>query len=123
MSYDPIEYWTSLHERDDLTAVGQSTLPAAFNHWMYKLTARRLERFVSAHGLQPSTVIDIGAGVGYWVAWWMSHGTSKVDGCDLVPTAVDRLRSRFPGRFDTLDISMAPPRDTYDLVSILNVLH
>jgi 2-polyprenyl-3-methyl-5-hydroxy-6-metoxy-1,4-benzoquinol methylase len=122
MSYDPLEYWTSLHERDDLTAVGQSTLPATFNVWMYRLTARRLERFVSAHDLQPSTVIDIGAGVGYWVAWWMSRGASTVDGCDLVPAAVDRLGSRFPGRFDTLDISMAPPRGTYDLVSILNVL-
>jgi 2-polyprenyl-3-methyl-5-hydroxy-6-metoxy-1,4-benzoquinol methylase len=122
MGYDPIEYWTSLHERDDLTAVGQSTMPLVFNHWLYKLMAKRLERFVSAHGLRPSAVIDIGAGVGYWVAWWMSHGASKVDGCDLVPTAVDRLRLRFPGRFETLDISMASPPGTYDLVSMFNVL-
>ena len=122
MSYDPLEYWTTLHGRDGLTAVGQSGLPTSINRWLYATMARRLERFASTHDLRPKTVYDVGAGTGYWVAWWTAHGAVTVHGCDLVPVAVDRLRARFPGEFDILDIAEGSPPRTYDLVSILNVL-
>jgi SAM-dependent methyltransferase len=120
--YDPDEYWERLHARDGLDAVGQSGMPANFNRWLYSGTAARLDQFVRRHDLRPQTVLDVGSGTGYWVAWWADRGVQQVDGCDLVPVAVDRLRDRFPGTFEVLDVGTAAPSGTYDLVSILNVL-
>jgi SAM-dependent methyltransferase len=120
--YDPSEYWERLHARDGLDAVGQSGMPANFNRWLYLVTARRLDEFVRGHDLRPNNALDVGSGTGYWVAWWADHGVRNVDGCDLVPVAVDRLRDRFPGKFEVLDIGTAAPSGTYDMVSVLNVL-
>lgn len=120
--YEPAEYWKRLHARTGLDAVGQSGMPASFNRWLYKVMARRLDEFVRRHELRPSEVLDIGAGTGYWVAWWAEHGAGRVDGCDLVPVAVERLRERFPGTFAVLDIGTAAPSGTYAMVGVLNVL-
>jgi SAM-dependent methyltransferase len=120
--YNPSEYWERLHARDGLDAVGQSGIPANFNRWLYSVMARRLDQFVRRHDLRPNDVLDTGSGTGYWVAWWAGHGAEKVDGCDLVPVAVDRLRDRFPGNFAVLDIGTSAPSGTYDMVGVLNVL-
>jgi SAM-dependent methyltransferase len=97
-------------------------MPATFNRWLYVGTANRLDDFVRRHGLRPRHALDVGAGTGYWVAWWMSRGVDRVDGCDLVPVAVDRLRERFPGTFEVLDIGERAPAGSFDMVSVLNVL-
>jgi len=128
MPYSAPDYWQDLHERDDLSAVGQSALPPQINAWLYRSLARNLRRFVHRRRLDrppPGTVLDVGAGTGYWVSFWQRLG-ARVDGCDLVPLAVERLNDRFgaAGRFWVADI--AAPRslggETYDLVTCLNVL-
>jgi SAM-dependent methyltransferase len=120
--YDPDEYWSGLHARGGLVAVGQSGMPINFNRWLYSGTARRMDEFVRRHDLRPNNVLDVGAGTGYWVEWWTNRGVRDVDGCDLVPVAVERLRERFPGRFEVLDLGASAPSGTYDLVNVLNVL-
>jgi SAM-dependent methyltransferase len=71
-------------------------------------------------------VFDVGAGTGYWTAYWLARGTPVVDGCDLVPAAVDRLRESHGrrGTFTVADISAAAALADrqYDLVSCMNVL-
>ncbi len=119
--YEPERYWADLHQRDDLSAVGQSGLPASMNRWLYRLLERRVRWFVDRHGLAPRTVYEVGAGTGYWVRWWQRRGAT-VNGMDLVPAAAERLASRFGGTFETLDIAKAAPADTYDLVQVFNVL-
>lgn len=120
--YIPQEYWETLHTRDDLSAVGQSGLPAGFNAWLYQNGARNLDRFLARHLLQrPLTVYDVGAGTGYWIEYWIRRG-AQVDGSDLVDTAVRRLSGRFPGDFTVLDISAERPAAQYELVSCMNVL-
>jgi 2-polyprenyl-3-methyl-5-hydroxy-6-metoxy-1,4-benzoquinol methylase len=121
--YIPQEHWENLHAREDLSAVGQSGLPAGFNAWLYRNGARNLNRFLASYlRRDPDTVYDVGAGTGYWVAYWLHRGAARVDGSDLVETAVRRLSSRFPGDFTVLDISSGSPTARYDLVSCMNVL-
>ncbi len=130
MPYSAPEYWEQLHRRGDLSAVGQSALPASINAWLYRTLARNLGTFLRRHRLDrpiPARVLDVGAGTGYWIAFWRSRGTPRVDGCDLVPEAVERLRARFGsdgGRFFAADISDpgALGVERYDLVSCMNVL-
>lgn len=120
--YIPREYWDSLHGRDDLSAVGQSGLPAGFNAWLYRNGARNLDGFLARNLTgRPETVYDVGAGTGYWVAYWMRRG-ARVAGSDLIETAVRRLSERLVGDFAVLDISTQVPPGRYELVSCMNVL-
>lgn len=130
MPYSPADYWRDLHRRDDLSAVGQSALPAALNAWLYRTLARNVGGAVRRHGLDrpaPRRVFDVGAGTGFWIAWWRARGAAVVDGCDLVPEAVERLNARFGT--DRGVVRVADVTDpaglgaaTYDLVSCQNVL-
>ena len=55
--------------------------------------------FLRRHGLLhpvPRRVFEIGAGTGYWTPLWLGLGVEQVDGCDLAPEAVARLRDVFP---------------------------
>jgi SAM-dependent methyltransferase len=129
MPYSASDYWSSLHARDDLSAVGQSGLSPSINAWLYRVLARNLRSFVGRHGLTkrpPATVFEIGAGTGYWVDVWRSIGARRVDGCDLVPAAVERLQERHgaAGTFTVADITdrATLPDTTYDLVTATNVL-
>ena len=45
--YVPKDHWENLHARDDLSAVGQSGLPARFNAWLYRNGARNLDHFLA----------------------------------------------------------------------------
>lgn len=130
MTYDPSEHWARLHERGDLSSVGQSALPADLNHWLYRALERRVRSFVRRHQLLDGapTAFDVGAGTGYWVGVWHDLGAGRVDGCDLVQAAADRLDERFAthgDRFVAADIGAeAPglPAAPYGFVSVMNVL-
>jgi SAM-dependent methyltransferase len=130
MSYDPRDHWSRLHARGDLSSVGQSGLPADLNAWLYRALERRVRWFVAGHRVLDgvTSVFDVGAGTGYWVRVWHDLGAARVDGCDLVPAAVDRLDAEFGrrgDRFVVADIG-APdpglPAEQYGLVSVMNVL-
>lgn len=130
MSYDPSGHWSKLHERGDLSSVGQSGLPADLNTWLYRALERRVRWFVRRHQVVAPyvTAFDVGAGTGYWVRVWHQLGAYLVDGCDLVPEAAERLNETFADqgdRFVAADIG-APepglPAGPYDFVSVMNVL-
>jgi len=130
MPYDPRDHWARLHARGDLSGVGQSGLPADLNAWLYKALERRVRWFVRRHDALDgvTSVFDVGAGTGYWVRVWHDLGVPRVDGCDLVPAAVEGLEAEFGARDDRFvaaDIG-APdpglPAGLYGLVSVMNVL-
>lgn len=130
MAYDPRDHWSRLHARGDLSSVGQSGLPADLNTWLFRALERRVRWFVRRHrALSGATsVFDVGSGTGYWVRVWHDLGVPQVDGCDLVPAAVERLEAEFGARGDRFVASdigaLEPglPADRYDLVSVMNVL-
>ena len=101
-------YWRDLHDRQDLTAVGQSALPAGVNRWIYRSIRRNLGRFVRRHTLTATgsgRMVEIGVGTGYWLDFWQERGWT-VDGCDLVPAVVETLQQQHPaGRFWAADVS------------------
>ena len=132
MEYDPRTYWSTLHRRGDLSAVGQAALPAEFNAWLYRAMTGSVRRFVRRHRLDrppPASVFDVGVGIGYWVGFWRSLGVTDVSGCDLVPEAVERVATEaalegMPGSFVVADIAegIAIADRTFPLVSCFNVL-
>jgi SAM-dependent methyltransferase len=131
-AYDPAAYWGGLHARHDLSAVGQSGLPPEINAWLYRSLARTLRGFLHRHGIDrppPAAAFDVGVGTGYWVRFWRSLGVPTVDGCDLIPEAVDAVRAEVEaaglnGTYTTADIGVAGslPARTYGAVSCMNVL-
>ena len=130
MAYDPRDHWSRLHARGDLSSVGQSGLPADLNTWLYRALERRVRWFVRRHHALKgvTSVFDVGSGTGYWVRVWHDLGVPRVDGCDLVPAAVERLEVEFGARGDRFvasDIGATEPGlpiQPYGLVSVMNVL-
>ena len=124
MSYRPEKYWGGLLEDDDLSRTGHADLPIVFNRWLYRNGQRNLDGFLAKRGLAvPARVFDAGAGTGFWVDHWLQRGARRVDGCDLVPAAVERLARRQVGDFSVADLSDGPPTaSSYPLVSAMNVL-
>jgi SAM-dependent methyltransferase len=127
MPYTPEQYWSRLHDRHDLSAVGQSGLPSAMNRELYRILARNLRRFLRRNGVDRigPAAFEVGAGSGYWIDLWRELGATRVDGCDLVGAAVEDLNARFgaSGRFRVADIGsddVGP--DAYDFVAVMNVL-
>lgn len=123
------DYWATLHQRDDLSTVGQSGLSVETNAWLYRILARNLRAFLKRHGLvarPPRSVFEVGAGTGYWIPFWCSLGATGVDGCDFVPSAAERLQERFGsiGTFSAGDVTDAStlPDTQYDLVACMNVM-
>lgn len=128
-AYDPRSYWSRLHAEGSLRSVGQSALPVELNVWLYRILERNLRSFLRYHGLAtppPRRVFEVGAGTGYWAAFWHRLGAERVDGCDLAEAAVERLRERFPdGEFIAGDIAepgVIPADGSYDLVTVINVM-
>jgi SAM-dependent methyltransferase len=128
-TYRPPDYWGTLHESvEDLGIVGYPTLPLVFNQHVYENAARGVLRGLASAGVsvRDRSVLDVGSGTGFWVDLWRREGAAKVWGSDLVPNAVERLRTRFPGsEFAAADITaQAPfPGEQFDLVTIMSVLH
>lgn len=108
MNYRNDEYWQRLHQRQGKSSVGQSGLSDELNDWIYRSIARNLRRFAAKHGLSASgsgRTLEVGVGTGYWVGFWKNFGW-QVDGCDLVPAAVQRVSAAHPdGHFWAVDVS------------------
>ncbi|MDQ3128604.1 MAG: class I SAM-dependent methyltransferase [Chloroflexota bacterium] len=132
MPYSASDYWTDLHRRDDISAVGQSALPPAINRWLYRILARNLRAFLGRTGLvaaPPARMFDAGSGTGEWLPFWRELGIARIDGCDFVPAAVDRLNTRHgsTGTFSVAELgrpdgSDLPTGERYPLVTVMNVL-
>ncbi|HLX34649.1 MAG TPA: glycosyltransferase [Candidatus Limnocylindrales bacterium] len=120
--YDPVSYWDRLHRIGGLAAVANPTVPESLNQWFYRNWSRNVRRFVQRNGVSPTSIYDVGAGTGFWVSWWRATGVHNVAGCDLVPTAVERLNLKYGPRFAALDIADEAIPGTYDLVEAMNVL-
>jgi SAM-dependent methyltransferase len=117
-------YWEGQHRRGGLRSVGQSGLSEGLNRWLYRTGERTLTRFTREIDL--NRMFEAGAGTGYWTSYWLSRGSERVDGCDLVPVAVERLNERFGvrGTFVVADLAGEPPPvpGSYTTVTAMNVL-
>ncbi|MBI3538685.1 MAG: class I SAM-dependent methyltransferase, partial [Candidatus Eisenbacteria bacterium] len=67
--------------------------------------------------------LDVGCGTGFWVERYLRRG-AEVTGIDIAPTAIARLRDRFPeARFMLADVGEAPIEGSYAIVNAFDVLY
>ncbi len=127
--FDPEQYWEGMHvENRGFAAVGFRGLGVGFNLWMYRVRRRVVRRALSRTGLslEGATVLDVGAGTGFYVREWLKLGAARVTGIDLSAAAVESLRTEFPSaefaRDDIADPSESWRSRRYDVVSAFDVL-
>ncbi len=125
--YDARTYWDTRLDRDfSLRGVGVRNLSRQYNTWLYRVRDRVFRRTVAGLGvdLKGAKVLDIGAGVGFYVERWKRLG-AQVTAIDIADSAVRQLRPRHPDvRFERLDVSddVSVLGDGYDVVSAFDVL-
>jgi len=132
MPYSANDYWSELHRRADVSAVGQSGLPNEINRWLYRILARNVRAYVRRRGLVspvPPRMFEVGSGTGEWIPFWRGLGVARIDGCDLVPAAVERLTEQFGDRGTFFVAELGAPAGSglpadlrYPLVTVFNVL-
>lgn len=126
------DYWERrLRDNFSLEGVGYLRLGRRYNEWMYRIRGEVFDRVVAEEtaGMpQPLSVLEVGAGTGFYVERWLALG-AKVTGVDLTDVAIQNLARRFPqGRFLQADIgaplrgSLADAVDDFDVVSAFDVL-
>jgi 2-polyprenyl-3-methyl-5-hydroxy-6-metoxy-1,4-benzoquinol methylase len=132
-AYRPKEYWETLvGRRFDLREVGYPELSLAFNECIYEAmadsTARGLRRMgVTPERLRGARVLDVGAGVGFWVDFWAARGVRDITGVDLTRASAERLAARYPQHtFEQRDIAEPIPPElhgAFDFISVMSVLN
>lgn len=128
-TFDPEQYWEDAHVQEiGLAAVGFRGLGVGFNTWMYRVRRVVLRRALRRAGvsLHGATVLDVGAGTGFYVQRWLELGAAHVTGIDLSAAAVESLKAEFPTaefrRDDIAELSQQTRGRRYDLVSAFDVL-
>jgi len=126
---NPLEYWEArLAAHSGPESVGCLPYGRRYNAWLYRVRRRRFRALVRSLRLSTPelAVLDVGSGTGFYVEQWLRLGARDITGADFSPTAVARLRARFPAhRFDCLDLgdAHAPlPTARYDVISAMDVL-
>ena len=123
--YEPRQYWErTLAEQPDERGAAHPQLPRSFNRVLYKSVRASTDGLLRAHGLRPSSVLDVGFGTGIWLDYWRARGVPRVAGVDITDVAVERARDRYPGgELARVDIASEPvPFAPFELVSAMNVL-
>lgn len=139
--YDNRSYWTNLHEKfkGELKAVGHPFLSESMNQLKYESEAATLilglRRLIDTFRQLDRTrlsVLDVGAGYGYWTG--LVHDLLSKDGFDVATTALDIsadaldvIRARFPHahpiQADLRSIAPDQFEESYDFVFSCYCLH
>lgn len=125
---DPKSYWEDrLSAHGDCRGTGHRRFSIDYNIAMYALAANRLERILDTHDidLRGKTVLDVGAGFGYFINKYSEWGVAHVTGIDLTQTSVEFLSKTYP-EFDFLQSDIADETVTlpydYDAIFAISVL-
>lgn len=127
--FDPQAYWeTRLRTRPDLRGTGHRGFSVGYNREMYEVATDRLRDALTKAGisLAGKRVLDVGAGLGYFVERYVEWGAAQVTGVDITQASVETLRRRYPAHtFVQADISSAELTlaGDYDLVFAISVLY
>jgi SAM-dependent methyltransferase len=129
MTYKPREYWETRLSRDfSLGATGHIGFSRYYNRFMYKLKAHVLEEALKRHKIKVkgSSVLDIGAGTGFFVDQYIKKQAGAVTGIDFAEVSVAFLNKLFPAqhfyRFDA-GSDTAPLEEKFDIINVFDVLY
>jgi SAM-dependent methyltransferase len=127
--FDARSYWERrLRGHYSLHGVGHLRLGRHFNNWMYRLRRHVFLQRMRGTGLDFSrfTVLDVGAGTGFYVDRWTELGVRDIVGVDLTEVATQALRQRYPHytfyRVDIGDSVQVLQGRAFDAVSCFDVL-
>jgi len=129
--FDQASYWQRRIGGDiDIGVVGHRSLGRAYNEYIYR---RRVDVLAAAVkelelDLTKSTVLDVGAGSGYYVEFWQRLGVPTLLGIDLSRDGIARLRKIYTNyNFLCADItnpSMSANIDArFYVITIFDVLY
>jgi SAM-dependent methyltransferase len=120
------DYWSRrLETHFSLRGTGHLSYSDAYNAWLYRGKRRALAPLLDRLPAR-SRVLDLGSGTGWVVDELLARGHT-VEGCDLVDSAVERLRERHPAvEFFVVELGREPiprPDASYDALTALDVLY
>ena len=121
-SLTPVAPSVQLH-RPEVMAAEAGVTATSFDaswHWDHLFFDIPPFRYI-AEKYQPKSVLDIGCGIGQYLALFKAHGASAVFGIDGVPAEATRGVVE-PGEYDSIDLTRAIAlNQTFDLVLCVEV--
>jgi 2-polyprenyl-3-methyl-5-hydroxy-6-metoxy-1,4-benzoquinol methylase len=136
MSFEPRQYWEErLEKHCDLEGVGCEGRSATLNQFLYRAKNRAMNRALSRLPLALTSsnlrMLDIGAGIGFWIDYFLAKGIKSITAVDIAPTAVKFLKEGYC-RLETMDFVCADAggdeffkviRSRFGLVIAMDVLY
>lgn len=100
MSFDPRQYWEDrLQKHCDQEGVGCEGRSATLNQFVYRAKTRAINRALSKLPLALTSsnlrMLDIGAGTGFWIDYFLAKGIKSITAVDIAPAAVKFLKEKY----------------------------
>ncbi len=121
-------YWENrLQLRPDVGGTGHRAFSMQYNEYMYLVATENMQLALQEAqvAVQGQRILDVGAGLGYFVNRFLEWGAASVTGVDITEFGVQQLRQRFPHqtfyRADISDPDCSVPGG-FDLVSAISML-
>lgn len=124
-AYRPNDFWEKRHASEHtFWTVGRRAFDEPGNRAWYGRLEQDLRAAIAADGLDlsQSSVLEIGAGIGFWTKMVRSLGCQQYVGVEIAQSAVDWLSQQFPVyRFEQADASKRLPEGPFDVVMMIHV--
>ncbi|MGH2426677.1 MAG: class I SAM-dependent methyltransferase [bacterium] len=128
MNYQPRTYWEErLAGHDGLQATGHLEHGRHYNWWLYQAKVKALRHALRLARVNVSgrSILDAGAGTGYFLSLYRRWGAARLGAVDISPTSVRRLKEMFPSATVwEADIAKGiPTNDEFDIVHAFDVIY
>jgi len=127
MNYQPRTYWEHRHlQQTGLRATGHLEHGRYYNWWLYRAKIRALRRALTMAGvdIRGRSILDVGAGTGFFLSLYAQWGAARLAGVDISTTTVRHLKEKFPtATVWEADIAKGvPTEEQFDVVHAFDVM-
>lgn len=128
MNYQPRTYWEQRFAgQAGLQTTGHLEHGRYYNWWLYRAKVRALRRALTLArvDVRGRSILDAGAGTGYFLSLYARWGAARLAAVDISPTSVRRLKDVFPSASVwEADIAKGiPTNEEFDLVHAFDVMY
>lgn len=97
--YQSKDYWENrLRQSMNLEGVGCLGRGGQYNTYLYRSKVRAFEkglRKIGIRNVSGKSILDLGAGIGFWINYFLNHGAGTCMGVDIAEVAVEYLSNTF----------------------------